>query len=140
MKHLTKEVEMFERLNKADLYGIPKLLLTCESSEGIEYVVEDIKGEKICDDDYGIDEDCLNLVKLRKMLKSQAKNSGVIEKNLWMIMERITSLFNDLYNQNVWLEDIRLEGSTLLLFVCGSFKRQRFMWLNFDEYQLAWIF
>jgi hypothetical protein len=140
MKHLKKEVEMFERLNKADMYGIPKLLLTCESSEGIEYVVEDIKGEKICDDDYGIDEDCLNLVKLRKMLKSQAKNSGVIEKNLWMIMERITSLFNDLYNQNVWLEDIRLEGSTLLLFVCGSFKRQRFMCLNFDEYQLAWIF
>ena len=66
------------------------------------------KKRRLCDDYYGTTESCLGLQKLRKMITSQVKSDpNQIEKNLWMIIERVSSLFYNLYTQNKWVEDIR---------------------------------
>ena len=112
LHYLQKEVDM---LKTVQMDGIPKLILTCNRPNEFEYVMEDIEGEALCDDDYGTDDDCLNLKKLRKMITSQVKSDpNIIEKRIWTIIERMTSLFYNLYNQNLWVEDLRYEP--ILLF------------------------
>ena len=99
---MTRESGILENLQ---IPGIPKIVLNCGN---VEYVVEDIDGYPLCDGEYGTDDDCLNLVKLRKLLLSQMKSNPLeIERRLWTLIERFSALLLELQIRDLWIEDIR---------------------------------
>ena len=76
----------------------------------LSYLVEEINGTPLCDDYFGIDENCVALT----MLKDRLKSSGsLFEFNLWKFIESFVNLLVQIKMKNLWIED--LSGSNFIV-------------------------
>ena len=76
----------------------------------LSYLVEEIKGVPLCDDYFGIDENCVALT----MLKDRLKRSGSqFELNLWKFISSFVNLLSQIKMKNLWIED--LSGSNFII-------------------------
>ena len=76
----------------------------------LSYLVEEVHGNPLCDDYFGIDENCVALTRLKDRLR---RSGSQFEINLWKFLGSFVNLLLQMKMKNLWIED--LSGSNFVV-------------------------